>query len=249
MKGKKELTSYTNRQRASVKEKPVSKSIQIMAIQNGDIEFIQNHLNAIQVHLFSGNTKLSENATRNMKYYFVLILSEIVQACIESGMEKPEAETLRDDYIFKADKCRKKEELCRIYTEMCVDFTRRMHEINKGNVISWHVRKSINYINENLNCNLSIKTLAKLVGLNPSYLSRLFKQETGGSIKQFVILARMNQAKELLRDSDLSYRDISVRLGFSSQSAFIAVFKKVTGITPKRYRMKTCNEKKIQHSS
>nr|MDE6004751.1 AraC family transcriptional regulator [Oscillospiraceae bacterium] len=94
------------------------------------------------------------------------------------------------------------------------------------------------YINENLNCNLSIKTLAKLVGLNPSYLSRLFKQETGGSIKQFVVLARIRQAEELLKDTDFSYYDISVRLGFSSQSAFIAVFKKITGVTPKKYRMK-----------
>ncbi|MDE6656980.1 MAG: AraC family transcriptional regulator [Oscillospiraceae bacterium] len=220
------------------KERPVSKSIQVMAIQNGEVDVVQKNLTITKASLFLGDSKLSENTTRNVKYYFVLILSEIVQACVETGMGKSEAEALRDDCIFKMDACRKKEEICKIYSEMCIAFATRMQEIKKGSMISWHVRKCIDYINENLNCNLSIKTLAKLVGLNPSYLSRLFKQETGGSIKQFVVLARIRQAEELLKDTDFSYYDISVRLGFSSQSAFIAVFKKITGVTPKKYRMK-----------
>ncbi|MDE5737899.1 MAG: AraC family transcriptional regulator [Oscillospiraceae bacterium] len=241
MKNEKKLTNSENHPKAQGKEKPVSKSIQIMAIQNGDVEFVQKNLDAIKASLFSASKKLSENTTRNVKYYFILVLSEIVQACTENGMGKPEAEEMRDNYIIEADKCRKKEEICKIYIDMCLDFTQRMQEIKAKDIISWHIRKCIDYINENLNCNLSIKTLAKLVGLNPSYLSRLFKQETGGSIKQFVVLARIQQAEELLKNTDLSYYDISVQLGFSSQSAFIAVFKKIKGVTPKRYRMQKSN--------
>ena len=56
------------------------------------------------------------------------------------------------------------------------------------------------------------------------------------SIKNFIIRAKVSTAENLLRYSDFSCLDISLALGFSSQSAFISVFKKVNGITPKKFR-------------
>ena len=76
------------------------------------------------------------------------------------------------------------------------------------------------------------------MNLNATYLSRLFRKEVGISLKQFVKEARVDIAKNLLRYSNLSYLVISVSLGFSSQSSFIAVFKEITGVTPKVYREK-----------
>ena len=56
------------------------------------------------------------------------------------------------------------------------------------------------------------------------------------SIKSFIIKARVTTAENLLTDSEFSCLEISLALGFSSQSAFISVFRKVNGITPKKYR-------------
>ena len=120
--------------------------------------------------------------------------------------------------------------------EMQIDFAVRMKELKKENVISLHVRKCIDYIYDNLHKNLSIKDIAELFNLNPSYLSKLFLKETGTTIKDFVINAKIQTAKNMLKYSEFSYLDISLALGFSSQSAFISVFKKVTGITPKKYK-------------
>ena len=63
-----------------------------------------------------------------------------------------------------------------------------------------------------------------------------FLKETGITIKDFITDAKIRTAENMLRYSDFSYSDISHTLGFSSQSAFISVFKKANGITPKKYR-------------
>lgn len=119
---------------------------------------------------------------------------------------------------------------------MCMDFTERMYEIRKETIISLHIRKCIDYIYENLGADLSVKAVSTVIGLNSTYLSRLFRQEIGISLKQFVKEARVDTAKNLLTYSDISYSVISTSLGFSTQSVFIAVFKGITGVTPKVYR-------------
>ena len=91
-------------------------------------------------------------------------------------------------------------------------------------------------IYEHLHEELTLTLLADHVGLNPSYLSKLFSKEKGMSIKSFIIQAKVSTAENLLRYSDFSCLEISLALGFSSQSAFISVFKKINGITPKKFR-------------
>lgn len=111
-----------------------------------------------------------------------------------------------------------------------------MGEIRKESVISLHVRKCIDHIYENLGADLSVNALAEKAGLHPAYLSRLFRKETGVPLKQFVKEARVDTARNLLRYSQLPYPVIATSLGFSSQSAFIAVFRQITGTTPKVFR-------------
>ena len=128
------------------------------------------------------------------------------------------------------------EELIDLFGEMELDFAERMRTLKKDNVISLHVRRCIDYIYEHLHEDLTLGVLAEHVGLNPSYLSKLFSKEKGMSIKAFITKAKISTAENLLRSSDFSCLDISLALGFSSQSAFISVFRKINGMTPKRFR-------------
>ncbi|MBP0955799.1 MAG: helix-turn-helix transcriptional regulator, partial [Oscillospiraceae bacterium] len=99
-----------------------------------------------------------------------------------------------------------------------------------------HIRKCIAYIYSNLNADLSVKGLAAYLGLDPSYLSRLFSKETGSTVKRFVTKAKISTACDLLRNTSLRYIEIAYSLGFSTQSMFIRTFKSETGLTPKKYR-------------
>ncbi|MCI9395729.1 MAG: helix-turn-helix transcriptional regulator [Lachnospiraceae bacterium] len=119
---------------------------------------------------------------------------------------------------------------------MCLDFAKRIGEIKKDDFISIHVRKCIDHIYEDLNADLSAEGLADFTNLNASYLSKLFKQETGQTIKAYVTAAKMDTAQNLLKYSNLSYFEISASLGYSSQSAFTYAFRKFTGVTPGKYR-------------
>ena len=69
-----------------------------------------------------------------------------------------------------------------------------------------------------------------------SYFSKLFSKEVGTTVKAYILSVKIATAKNMLEKSDHSISDIYFSLGFSSQSAFTAAFKKLTGTTPNKYR-------------
>lgn len=94
------------------------------------------------------------------------------------------------------------------------------------------------YIDENLEKELSRNELADRVYLNPDYLSRLFKKETGISLIEYITNQRISVSKELLVKTDMSVSIIASKVGYSNFSHFSQVFKKVTGLTPNEFRQK-----------
>lgn len=100
------------------------------------------------------------------------------------------------------------------------------------------VEKARKYLENNLDQNLDRDDIAGYVCLNPDYLSRLFKKETGMSISEYVINARLKKAKELLQKTDISVSGIASMLGYANFSYFSTSFKKATGDTPVSYRKK-----------
>lgn len=92
------------------------------------------------------------------------------------------------------------------------------------------------YIDDHLTENLSLKDLAAVVEMSPHYFTSLFKQSTGLSAYQYVIHRRMERAKQLLCRQNLPIVEVSLQVGFQSQSHFSNVFRKYTGMTPKVYR-------------
>ncbi len=95
------------------------------------------------------------------------------------------------------------------------------------------------YINEHLPDNLSLACLAELFHFNPSYLSRLFKAETGTNLSDYITEMRVERAKLLLQDYKLKIYDVSSAVGFESPHYFTRFFKKSTGLTPYEYRRKS----------
>ena len=85
---------------------------------------------------------------------------------------------------------------------------------------------------------ITINILAEYTGLSESYLSRVFKQNLGISISDYIREKKIEKATHLLRYSDKPIVDIANYLSFSSQSHFIQIFENYTGLTPKKYRDK-----------
>ena len=183
-----------------------------------------------------GKGQLSDDPVRNVIYHLVVGVAVIARMCVDAGMDLNVAYTLSDIYIKRGDKCRTVDEVLDIMEEFQLDFARRMKEIRKGSAVSLHVKRCTDYIYEHLHENVTLEQLAKREKLNASYLSKLFSKELGVGIKDYIIGAKINTAKNILRYSEFSILDISISLGYSSQSAFTAAFRKLTGMTPKKYR-------------
>lgn len=205
-------------------------------IQSGDVEGVKKLFEDVRKDFSEGKGTLSADPVRNMMYHFVTAVALISRFCVEGGLPHDVAYTLSDIYIQRADKMNDVNALLDLFGEMQVDFAERMKIFKKENIISLHVRRCIDYIYDHLHDELTLSVLSEYVGLNQSYLSKLFSKETGMSIKAFVIRERVRTAENLLKNSDFSCLDISLALGFSSQSAFISTFKKQIGMTPKKYR-------------
>lgn len=106
------------------------------------------------------------------------------------------------------------------------------HDAERENPIS-AVKK---YMWEHVDQDISLNQLALYVYMNPSYLSRLFRQTTGATITEYLTDVRIKTAQKLLRESDLRVQEIARRIGVESAAYFGRMFKKATGCTPQEYR-------------
>ena len=93
------------------------------------------------------------------------------------------------------------------------------------------------YVREHLNQDLSLSQISVVTGYNPTYLSRLFKEQTGETLNRYISRKRMEYIAQLMRDPRISMQQIMDAAGFATRSYFNQFVKKETGLTPKQYRM------------
>ncbi|SFR81409.1 helix-turn-helix domain-containing protein [Anaeromicropila populeti] len=183
-----------------------------------------------------GLGNLSDNCLRNIIYHFAITTALVARYCIEGGMELATAYSLSDFYIHKADLCKIPEEVSNLHPIMCMDYANRMRNLRKQKICSKPVAICIDYICDNLHTRITIKTLSELVNLSTSYLSRLFKKEAGVTLSDYIQNKKIETAQNMLIYSDFTPAQIASVLAFPNQSYFTEIFRKKTGITPKKYQ-------------
>jgi AraC family transcriptional regulator len=99
----------------------------------------------------------------------------------------------------------------------------------------YELRRSKDFIEANLGQDFGLAELAANVGMSPYYFCRLFKQSTNLSPHQFVLRKRIERAQLRLKEHRHSMVDIATELGFSDQSHFARIFRRLVGTTPKQY--------------
>ena len=97
-------------------------------------------------------------------------------------------------------------------------------------------QRTMDYVLKNFAYPCTLQDAAKELGLNASYLSRVFRQSTGQTFKEYVTYVRMEEAKRLLLNTDYPILDIAISVGFDNAAYFAQVFRKHTGLTPLQYR-------------
>lgn len=104
-----------------------------------------------------------------------------------------------------------------------------------GGLSKRKLQQVLDYIDDHLNQDLTLPELSALIPMSSSYFSSSFKQSTGFSPYQYVIHRRIEQAKQLLLQHDLTIAEIAHDLGFAHQSHLSRHFKRLVGVTPRAF--------------
>lgn len=112
----------------------------------------------------------------------------------------------------------------------------RIPVVYAGGLPRYRLRRVIDYIEENLSGDLTLARLAAVAGMSPHYFAELFRHSTGRAPHQYVVLRRIDLAKERLRDPRCTVIDAGLDAGFSNPSHFARVFRKWVGVTPSGYK-------------
>ena len=208
------------------------------AVAAGAIHLVQDNCTRGVFEDPRGLGQLSDDPVTNLKYHFVVTAALIARFCAEGGMPMEESFHLSDFYIRRMDRCTNLADVVILHDQMSLDYAGRMRSLKKQAASSKQVADAIDYIYNHLLERITVETLAKAVSISPTYLSRIFKQELGVSVSDYIRQRKLDAAKNLLRFSDYEMADIANMLSYSSQSHFIQHFRSQTGMTPKAYRDK-----------
>ena len=100
------------------------------------------------------------------------------------------------------------------------------------------MEKSIVYLNENYNKDISLAVISNYASLNYSYFSQLFKEYTGENFINYLRRLRIEKAKKLLSDGEYRINEVSKMVGYVDSKQFTKIFRKLTGVSPSEYKEK-----------
>ena len=205
-------------------------------VASGMISLVQENCDSKEFANMNGMGRLSDDPVINLRYHFVVTTSLITRFCVEGGMPLEEAFSLSDFYILKMDRCKTCADVILMHDQMALDFTGRMMALKKRAASSRQVADAIDYVYVHMLERITVEDIAGAINISPTYLSRIFKQELGISVSEYVRQRKVEMAKNLLRFTDYSLVEIANKLSYSSQSHFIQQFRSQVGTTPKAYR-------------
>lgn len=182
--------------------------------------------------------KRTEDPIRNMKNYLI-ICNTLLRKAAEYGSVHPfYIDGISSDFAKKIEKIKTVSEA----NEFLADMMRKYCALVKKHSMkdySMLIQKVITVIDADLTADLGLKRLAEILNVNASYLSALFKKETGKTLTEYVTERRVNHAAHLLRATSLQIQTVAQHCGIFDVNYFAKIFRKYTGKSPKEYREET----------
>ena len=202
-------------------------------VSKGDVAILQEWL---QKGAVVQSAVLAADPIRQAKNTFISSVTLISRSAIRGGMEPGDANNLANDYIQKCELLNQAESIANLQYHALQDFTERVNQLRFGSDRSKLVIDVVNYVQHHISLPVTTQEIADALFLSRPHLSKRFKDESGVTLKEFIWIQKIEEAKRLLKYTDKSLLAISVYLGFSSQSHFTHIFKNLVGKTPGEYR-------------
>lgn len=169
------------------------------------------------------------------KYELIQMMALIIIELCQTGTIDLILDALHTEYtrlIYKAGSI----EECKLLSEKMAERFCSINQVETIREYSGLVQKIILAVDMDLSQALTLQYFSDALSVNPSYLSNLFKKETGVTITDYVTDHRMRAAANLLRKTQLPVKTVSKQVGIMDVHYFCRLFKKRTGRTPSQYR-------------
>lgn len=174
---------------------------------------------------------------KSEEYMAVGTIALVARAVIPTGVSSHESFELSDFFLKRIASASTVNEIIQLRNDALIEYTKLVHTRKFDTKANMYVEDCILYITSHIFQKIRISDIASSINVNPVYLERIFKKVNGISISDYIILEKIERAKNLLIYSDRTITEISDYLGFSSQSHFGKTFKKCLGVTPKQFRI------------
>ena len=201
------------------------------AVLRGEKNTALDMLNEVLAHVYV----YSNYDINSIKARMLELLVMLSRATIEAGADSNEIFRLSESYIRQIERNNDVDQLAVWISDIVRRFIIQafdLAQVKHSDVVF----KVTNFIKKNCNEKLTLDTLAREVYLSKSYLSSIFKEETGISLTDYITNVRIEKSKKLLTREGIAISEIAMLCGFKDQSYFSKVFKKETGISPKKFR-------------
>ena len=182
--------------------------------------------------------KVAADMLRQMKNTFIVSTTLASRAAIRGGMDLDDALRLSDAYIQKCERLNSFEQITNLQYHMVMQYTKSVEDLRYNRNQTELTKNIASYIRHHLSDAIKTEDIAASLFMSRSHLSTRFKAETGMNLTEYIHYIKISEAKHLLAHTDKNLSLISTYLGYSSQSHFTRMFKKVVGISPAEYREK-----------
>ena len=209
-------------------------------IERGDIHYAGALNNAVSKASYGASSFGSPSEKANA--YAIKFITLSVQAAIRGGLAPVIAYSVGDYYETQIAQSRSLAEKKNILDKMFEDFVHRVHKLKQRQDISAPIRTCCDYISLHIYDPIELDQMGRVIGYTKYYLSRKFKQEMGVSIWDYINERKVEEAKLLLADPNLTIQDVADKLNYCSRSYFSEVFKNCTGQWPSAYRTDVLNQ-------
>lgn len=179
--------------------------------------------------------KLSAKELNHWKNTAIVAVTLCTRAAIEGGVSPANAYRISDFYIQKSDMSGDIAQIIKYRDHAIQELTEQVKR-KKSRKTSNYAEQCRSYVEKNYRKKIYLSDIAESLGLSESYLSRLFKKETGGRLQDYIIDVRLEHAVNLLKYSEEPISNIAEYVNFSSQSYMGKVFREKYHMSPKQYR-------------
>ncbi|MCH4886450.1 AraC family transcriptional regulator [Acidaminobacter sp. JC074] len=206
----------------------------LKTIELGDVERIKELFKSTQAS-FTLPTRYPSDPLREVKNFAITLNSISVRAAIKGGLSRSIAHNMSYHYAILIEEQFTVDAITKLQRDMAVDYASSVKKYGLKNLSS-SVKEAIIYIRQHLTDKISVTDIASHLHLSREHLSRLFKEEMDLTLSDYIHQLKIDESLPLLSSKVYSVNEIAYMFAYSSPAHYTKAFKKIKGLSPKKWQ-------------